>query len=152
MSTKNPIDSDKISENPHSLPYPHHVGSAIVKPEDQGKLKGLAVSAMEFQTDMQLHQIYEQMQLLAEQAKKLNDRKKISKFIYQAEMRFEPIINHIYHLYQTENGKHLVSLIGPNQWGLTKNNYLFIATLRLLADHTWDVLTKNPDIDLEKAI
>ncbi len=149
MSIENPIDPDKISENPHSLPYPHHAGSAIVKPEDQGKLKGLAVSAMEHQTDMQLHQIYEQMQLLAEQAKKLNDRKKISEYIYAAEMRFEPIINHIYHLYQSENGTHLLSLIGPKQWGKSKNTYLFVATLRLLADHTWDILEKNPEIALE---
>lgn len=149
MQFENPIDPDKISKNPHNLPYPHHAGSAVVKPEDQGKLKGLAVSAMEHQTDMQLHQIYEQMQLLAEQAKKLNDRKKISEYIYAAEMRFEPIINHIYHLYQSENGTHLLSLIAPNQWGKSKNTYLFVATLRLLADHTWDILEKNPDIDLE---
>jgi hypothetical protein len=149
MQVDNPIDPDKTSEKPHSLSYPHHVGSAIVKPEDQGKIKGLAVSAMEHQTDMQLHQIYEQMQLLAEQAKKLNDRKKISEFIYNAEMRFEPIINHIYHLYQSENGKHLLSLIAPSQWGKSKNTYLFVATLRLLADHTWDILEKNPDVEFE---
>lgn len=65
----NPIDPDKITENPHSLEYAHHAGSAIIKPEDQGKIKGRAVSAMEHQTDMQLSQLYEQMQLLASQAK-----------------------------------------------------------------------------------
>ena len=69
----NPIDPDKITENPHSLTYGHHVGSAIVKPEDQGRLKGRALSAMDHQTDQQLGQIYEQMQLLAAQAKKLQD-------------------------------------------------------------------------------
>ena len=139
----NPIDPDKISENPHSLEYPNHSGSALVKPEDQGKLKGRALSAMEHQTDMQLNQIYEQMQLLAEQAKKLQDRKSISEFIYQAEMRFEPLINHIYHLYRKEEGNFLLSLIAPNQWGRSKHTYEWIATVRLLADHTWDVLDKN---------
>ena len=84
----NPIDPDKITENPHSLEYAHHAGSALIKPEDQGKLKGRALEAMDHQTDMQLNQIYEQMQLLAEQAKKLNARKQVSEFIYQAEMRF----------------------------------------------------------------
>ena len=53
----NPIDKDKIAEQPGLLPYAHHVGSGLVKPEDQGKLKGLALSAMEHQTDMQLDQI-----------------------------------------------------------------------------------------------
>lgn len=144
----NPIDPDKITENPHSLEYPHHAGSALVKPEDQGKIKGRALSAMEHQTDMQLGQIYEQMQLLAEQAKKLNDRKSISEFIYMAEMRFEPLINHVYHLYTKENGDYLLSLIAPNQWGRSKNNFTFIATVRLLADHTWDILEKSPEVSL----
>ena len=143
----NPIDPDKITENPHSLEYPHHAGSALVKPEDQGKIMGRAMSAMEHQTDMQLNQIYEQMQLLAEQAKKLNDRKAISEFIYMSEMRFEPIINHIYHLYTKENGAYLLSLIGPNQWGRSRNTFNYVATVRLLADHTWDIIEKNPEVN-----
>ena len=141
----NPIDPDKITENPHSLEYAHHAGSALIKPEDQGKLKGRALEAMDHQTDMQLNQIYEQMQLLAEQAKKLNARKQVSDFIYQAEMRFEPFINHTYHLYQRDNKVFVLSLVGPEQWGRTKQNFDFIATVKLLADHTWDILTQNPE-------
>jgi hypothetical protein len=144
----NPIDKDKITENPHSLEYGHHAGSALIKPEDQGKIKGRALSAMEFQTDMQLGQIYEQMQLLAEQAKKLQDRKSISEKIYMSEMRFEPLINHIYHLYQKENGSYLLSLIGPNQWGRSVKTFEFVATVRLLADHTWDIIEKNLDKEI----
>ena len=113
----NPIDKDKITENPHSLEYGHHAGSALIKPEDKGKLKSRALDSMEQQTDMQLGQIYEQMQLLAEQAKKLNDRKRISEFIYTAEMRFEPFINHTYHLYQKDEGDFMLSLVGPKQCG-----------------------------------
>ena len=64
----NPIDPDKITENPGLIAFPHSVGGAVIKPEDQGKIKGRSVSAMEFQTEMQLNQIYEQMQLLANQA------------------------------------------------------------------------------------
>lgn len=144
----NPIDPDKITENPHSLEYAHHPGSAIVKPEDQGKLKGRAVSAMEFQTDMQLGQIYEQMQLLAAQAKKLQDRKSISEKIYLAEMRFEPLINHIYHLYKKQDSTFLLSLIAPQDWGRSKKTFDFVATVRLLADHTWDILEKSGEIDI----
>jgi hypothetical protein len=143
----NPIDKDKITENPGTLPYAHHTGSALVKPEDQGKVKGRSLSAMEHQTDMQLHQIYEQMQLLAEQAKKLQNRKTISERIYTAEMRFEPIINHIYFLYEKENKSQLLSMISPEQWGHSKNNYTFVAEVRLLADHTWDILRKNEELD-----
>lgn len=141
----NPIDPDKITENPHTLPYAHHTGSALVKPEDQGKIKSRGLNAMEHQTDMQLGQIYEQMQLLAKQAKALQDRKSVSEWIYTAEMRFEPLINHIYHLYKKESGSYLLSLIAPNQWGRSKNTFQFVATVRLLADHTWDILEKSEE-------
>lgn len=144
----NPIDPDKITENPHNLPYAHHVGSGLVKPEDKGKIKGRALSAMEHQTDMQLEQIYEQMQLLAQQAKQLEDRKSISEKIYQAEMRFQPLINHTYFLYQKEDGGYLLSLISSNQWGRSKRTTTYLATVKLLADHTWQVLEKGEDVDL----
>ncbi|PKR81748.1 DUF2452 domain-containing protein [Brumimicrobium salinarum] len=144
----NPIDPDHITENPHNLPYPHTQGSALVKPEDEGRLKGRALNAMEHQTDMQLKQLYDQMNLLAEQAKGLQDRKVISEKIYNAEMRFEPLINHIYHLYQKENKTYLLSLIAPDQWGRSKKRFEFVATVQLLADHTWDILEKSKDIEL----
>ncbi len=142
----NPIDPDKITETPSTLPYAHHAGSALVKPEDQGRIKGRALSAMEHQTDMQMAQIYEQMKLLSDQANKLQDRKRVSEYIYQAEMRFEPLINHTYFLYEKEGGKYLLSLIGPFNWGRSKNNLIYLATAKLLADHTWDVLDKAKDL------
>jgi cellobiose-specific phosphotransferase system component IIA len=143
----NPIDKDKISENPHSIEYAHHAGSALIKPEDKGKLKSRALDSMEQQTDMQLGQIYEQMQLLAEQAKKLNDRKRISEFIYTAEMRFEPFINHTYHLYQKDGGDFMLSLVGPKQWGKSGAKLEFVGTVKLLADHTWDILERSEKFD-----
>lgn len=138
----NPIDKDKITENPSTLEYGHNVGSAVVKPEDMGKLKSRSITSMEHQTDLQLGQIYEQMQLLAKQAKQLEDRKVISEKIYTAEMRFEPVINHIYYLYQKEDTEYLLSLIAPDQWGRSKKSFEYIATVKLLADHTWDILDK----------
>jgi len=140
----NPIDADKVAENPHTLEYGHHVGSAVVKAEDVGKLKGRAMTAMEHQTDIQLNQLHAQMQLLAEQAKKINKRKEISEQIYQASFRFEPIINHVYYLYEEEDGSPLLSIIGPNQWGRSrKNKYTYLATIKLLGDHTWEVLDSS---------
>ena len=143
----NPIDPDKISENPHTLEYGHHSGSALIKSEDQGKLKSRALNAMDHQTDMQLGQIYEQMQLLADQAKRLSERKKISEFIYTAEARFEPFINHTYHLYKREDDSFLLSLIGPKQWGKSRKSFDFVASVKLLADHTWDILEKNESFE-----
>ena len=89
----NPIDPDKISTSPGLLPYAHHAGSLPIQPVDEGKTKSKPLRAMEFQTEAQLHQIYEQIQLLAEQAKRIEERKKISLLIYQCNIKFEPLIH-----------------------------------------------------------
>lgn len=142
----NPIDKDKTTDRPHSLEYPHHRGSQVVKPEDQGKAKGNAMKAMEGQTDQQLQQIREQMELLANQAQKIQDRKLISEKIYQAEMRFQPLIMHNYHLYQRDNGGYVLSMVGPDQWGRSGCPYQWLAHVQMMPDHTWDILESEEEL------
>ncbi len=134
---------EKTTENPGILPYAHHSGSAIIKPEDKGKITGRAVAAMHSQTDMQMSQIYQQMQLLADQAKKIQARIEVSERIYQASIAFEPLINHHYFLYQKSDGTDFMSMIAPEEWGRKKDFAEFIAEIKLLADHTWDILREN---------
>ena len=134
----NPIDKDKIAENPGLLPYAHSVGGAVIKPIDRGRAKGLAVTAMYDQTDRQLDQIREQVELLAKQAKEIHKRVEISEKIYQAEMNFVPLINHTYHLYERSKGGHVLSMVGPDEWG-SRSPYIFEATVTLLSDHTWEI-------------
>ncbi len=140
----NPIRPEDVAENPHLLPYAHTRGGFQIKPEDKGKIKGRAVSSMYQQTDMQLDQIRKQMELLAQQARHIQDRVEISEYIYHAEMNFEPLIGKTYHLYERKNGKHTLSMVGPKEWG-SNPPLQFIATVKLLADHTWDILEKSPD-------
>ncbi len=134
---------EKTTENPGILPYGHHSGSALIKPEDKGKITGRAVAAMHSQTDMQMSQIYQQMQLLADQAKKIQARIEVSERIYQASIAFEPLINHHYFLYQKSDGTDFMSMIAPEEWGRKKDFAEFIAEIKLLADHTWDILREN---------
>lgn len=135
----NPIDKDKITETPHTLPYAHHVGGAVIKPIDKGRIKGLAVSAMYEQTNMQLDQIRRQVELLASQAQEIHRRVEISERIYQSEMSFKPLIGHVYHLYTRPNGTEFLSMIGPEEWGRSAP-VSFQASVKLLADHTWEIL------------
>ncbi|MFZ4425543.1 MAG: DUF2452 domain-containing protein [Saprospiraceae bacterium] len=135
----NPIDPDKVAGNPHLLPYAHSVGGALIQPLDKGKIKGRAVEAMYQQTEMQLDQIRAQIELLARQAGKIKERVSISEQIYLAEMGFEPLIGFTYHLYERDNGQKILSMIGPKEWG-PKPPMHFIASVRMLSDHTWDIL------------
>lgn len=132
-------EQEKASETPGLIAFPHTVGSAVIRPEDRGKIKGRALAAMRDQTNRQMQQLYRQAQLLAEQAQEIQRRAEVSEKIYEAEINFEPLIGHQYHLYQRPEGAHLLSMIGPGEWGRSKVPGEHIATVRLLPDHTWEV-------------
>jgi hypothetical protein len=135
----NPIDKDKIAETPHLLPYAHTLGSAIIKPLDMGKVKGLSMAAMYEQSERSLNQIKEQVELLVTQAQAIHDRMDLSEKIYQAKYSFKPIIGKTYHLYKKEDDSWILSMIGPNEWS-KHCPYEFLSTMKLLSDHTWETL------------
>ncbi len=140
----NPIDPKKITENPGLLPYAHTVGGFVIKPMDKGRTKGLAVQAMQEQTQLQMKQIHEQIELLAQQARQLQKRVQISEMIYAADMNFKPIISHIYHLYHRKDESLVLSMIAPDEWGPKGYKFeKFLATVKLLADHTWEILKEG---------
>jgi len=141
----NPIDKDKIAENPHNLPYAHNVSSAVIFPDDKDKIKNKAMLAMVDQTNRQMKQIHDQLELLVNQANELKERVEISEQIYGAEMGFKPLTGHTYHLYKQEDGKKVLSMIAPHEWGGRCKYQKFVATAKLLGDHTWDVLRLEDD-------
>ena len=136
----NPIDKDKVAENPGLLTYAHNIGSIVVKPEDVGKLKSRALSAMHEQTNKQLQQLQRQAELIAQQANEQKKRVEISEKIYTAELSFEPFIGHTYFLYE-KSSKYRLMMIAPDEWGKKKPELLeFISAVKLLSDHTWEIL------------
>jgi len=149
---KNKIDVDKIdlekerektTENPGTLAFPHHVGSVVIKPEDEGKVKGRAVAAMREQTEHQLGQLKEQMQTIIKQANDIKHRVEISERIYLAQMSFEPMIGEVYYLYEKENGPDVLSMISPKEWRNKMPFSNFVAEVKLMSDHTWKVNFSN---------
>ena len=140
----NPIDPKKVAENPGLLPYAHTVGGFVIKPMDKGRTKGLAVQAMQEQTNLQMKQIQQQIELLAQQARQLQRRVELSQMIYGADMNFKPLISHIYHLYLRKDESFVLSMIGPDEWGFSGHKFKkFLATVKLLADHTWEILQEG---------
>lgn len=119
------------------LPYASSITGVAIRPTKEGMIKHKALTAMEEQTNMQLDQIKQQIELLARQAQEINKRKELSLMIYEATLRFKPQIGHIYHLYEKKDGTHMLSLVSPKEWGGTGPFKQFIATVQLLADHTW---------------
>lgn len=130
---------DRTTDLPALLEYAHSIGGFSVVPTEQGVIKGQAMQAMKEQTEMHMGQIYEQMQLLAEQANKLKKRAEVSFEIYDANMGFKPLIGQTYYLYQKKDKK-LLSIVSPKEWGKSMPYEKFLAKVKLLADHTWDIL------------
>lgn len=119
------------------LPYSASVAGVAIRPTKEGVIKHKALSAMEDQTNMQLDQIRQQVELLAKQAQDIRKRKELSMMIYEARLTFKPQIGHTYHLYEKNNGDHMLSMVAPKEWGKSGPFKLFISSVKLLADHTW---------------
>jgi len=136
---KNPIDKEKTTDNPGLLPYANHIGSAIIRPVESGKEKGLGMKAMYQQTERNLKRIRQQVELLISQAQEIHDRISFSERIYLAECAFDPLIGQVYYLYKRLDESEFLSMVGPLEWG-DKNGLSFVCSARLLADHTWEIL------------
>lgn len=140
------LEEKESYEGPASLsPIPLHVGSAPIAPIDKGKLKATAYEAMTHHAGQQVDLLRKQAELIMKQVKEIEDRVEISRKIYQADIRFIPEIGLQYYLYQ-KGGSWLLSLIGPDEWGRSKKFDHYIATVRLLADRTWEIIHKNEEI------
>ncbi len=132
-------EKEKTTEHPGLIAFPHTVGSALIRPEDTGKIKGRGMAAMRQQTDRQMKQLYDQVQLLIDQANAIKKRVEVSERIYLAQMSFEPIIAHSYYLYEKKDGTDVLSMVAPDEWGKSFSYAAFLAKVTLLSDHTWDV-------------
>ena len=122
------------------LPYAAAVSGALIRPTEEGVIKHKALTAMEEQTNMQLDQIRRQIELLALQAQEIQKRKDLSLMIYNARLSFKPNIGQTYYLYQKKDDSHMLSLVSPKEWGGAGPFKQFVATVQLLADHTWKEL------------
>lgn len=135
----------KVTDMPSLLEYAHNVGGFSIVPTNEGQIKSHAREAMKEQTEEQLSLIFEQMKTLAKQVQDIQKRVYISDLIYNAEIKFTPVIGKIYFLYESLPGQRYLSLISPKEWG-DRLQGKFIAEVRLNADHTWKVI--NSDIEI----
>ncbi len=119
------------------LPYSSSTSGAIIRPTEEGVIRHKVLSAMEEQTNIQLAQIREQVELLAKQAQEIHKRKELSILIYSAKLNFVPVIGQHYYLYEKKDNSYILSLVGPNEWGSNSPYKNCCASVKLLSDHTW---------------
>lgn len=133
---KDAIYQGELSQAPYAL----SVSSPKIEPVDKRLLKANAHEAMQHQAEQQIQMLRKQAELLLKQAKEIENRLQVSHEIYKADVNFEPVIGGIYHLYQRKDGTQVLTLVAPYEWGKTMPYEMYLHTVRLLPDRTWDIL------------
>ena len=104
-------------------PYPTTVGSQGFEPIKVNK--NTSVSANKY--------FESKLNELKEEYKKLIQEYNWTKLICEAEYSFQPIVGHIYHLYEKKDKTLWLSLIGPDQW-----DQPYIGSFKLITDGRWE--------------
>ena len=124
-------------------PIPLTVSSPVIKATDKGKIRANAVQSMMEHAQQQMDLLRKPAQLIMDQVAEIERRMKLSEEIYSADLSFEPVVGQTYHLYERENGKKFVSIVGPTEWGRSKTDLAHLATVILLADKSWSFVKNS---------
>ena len=125
---------DNIAPNPHSLPYASNLGAPVIKPNHS--LGGWKTGAVH-----RANQHYqERFDKIKVEYQQLTKELEWNEVIFNAEMRFKPVMGKEYHLYKKDSGQYFMSLFYPNEcsWGETN-----VGTFRLNYDNRWDIISIN---------
>ena len=104
-------------------PYPTSVGAPGFEPIKIDKSSVVTAN----------HYFESRLNELKEEYKKLIQEYNWTKLVYEADYSFQPIVGHVYHLYERKNKMLWLSLIGPDEW---KQPY--IGSFKLQTDGKWE--------------
>jgi hypothetical protein len=116
------------------MPYPVSTLSPPIVPQDLSSFKARGISEVERELQQKLAEIREEYL-------RTIDHYNWNKLVYEAEIRFEPIVGGVYHLYEMR-GKRALSMISPEQWP-----HRHLASLRLNVDRQWQVVSTGEGVE-----
>ncbi len=134
MSETSVIPELSASPSRAFMPYPVSTLSPPIIPNDLTSFKTRGISQVERDLQQKLTEIREDYL-------RAIDHFNWNKLVYEAEIRFEPVVGEIYHLYDM-GGRRALSMIGPDQWA-----HRHLATMRLNYDRQWQVVRTGEGIE-----
>ena len=117
------------------MPYPVSTLSPPIVPLDLTSFKTRGISEVERDLRQKLAEIREDYL-------RAIDHYNWNKLVYEAEIRFEPVVGGVYHLYEMSDGRQVLSMIDPGQWP-----HRHLATVRLNYDRQWLVVETADGLD-----
>ena len=84
------------------------------------------------------HYFESKLNELRDEYKKLIQEYNWTKLVYESKYLFQPIVGHIYHLYEDKDKALFLSLIAPNEW-----NRPYIGSFKLQTDGKWEKISQE---------
>lgn len=113
------------------LPYGSNVGAPSFHGTDLTPWKTDGVRRVN-------NKLYTQLQELKSQYTVLMQQVYWNDLVYNSKFNFEPIVGHVYYLYEAKEGT-ILSIISPEEWGKSLK-LKWIGSFKLTSDKTWEVL------------
>ena len=107
--------------------YPTSVGSVNFEPLVVDKSSSATAN----------HYFNSKLNELKEEYKKLVEEYNWTKLVYEAEYSFQPVVGHIYHLYEKKDKNLWLSLISPQEWGSVRQENAYVASFKLDTIGKW---------------
>jgi hypothetical protein len=121
---------DNVAPNPHSLPYASNIGAPVIRPDHS--LGGWKIGAVH--TANKHYQ--ERFDKLKKEFEELAEDFKWNEIIFNAEMRFKPVIGKEYYLYKKDDQKFYLTLFAPYEKIRGYEGYQ--GKFRLNYDNRWE--------------
>lgn len=134
------MESEKTSEDTRLTPRVRNQQPVAGVPKSD--LIKNPVPRVELVANQKLELLKEQAEQIMKQAKKILDNVSFTKEMYDYGLRFEPVIDHIYHVYEREDEERFVSLIAPSEWG-SRYNFKHVYSARFCPDDTWEKIDEE---------
>jgi hypothetical protein len=103
--------------------YPTSVGAPGFEPIKVDKSSSITAN----------HYFDSRLNELKDEYKKLVEEYNWTRLVYESDYSFQPIVGHIYHLYEKKDKTLWLSLIGPNEWSQP-----YIGSFKLQTDGKWE--------------
>ena len=103
--------------------YPTSVGSVNFEPLVVDKSSSATAN----------HYFNSKLNELKEEYKKLIQEYNWTRLVYEATYNFQPIVGHVYHLYEKKDKTLWLSLISPDEW-----NQPYVGSFKLQTDGKWE--------------
>lgn len=127
------MEESLLPKDKHLMTYSASTLDPVINVTDPTEFKNRVKTKIE-------QKIFSRMEELKKEFEKLAEEFNINKMVLESEIRIEPIVGEIYHLYENKEGKNQLSILEPEDWEKSGNDWqmIHISSVRLTSDGIWE--------------